>query len=76
MLVKELVALGRYPWLGALGRLGRIDREKAKDTMMLMGVVAFVGWLVDTLSGGERQRVWLAMLVAQDAECLPLDVAH
>jgi ferric hydroxamate transport system ATP-binding protein len=28
---------------------------------------------VDSLSGGERQRVWIAMLVAQDSECLLLD---
>jgi iron complex transport system ATP-binding protein len=37
------------------------------------GVVSFADRLVDTLSGGERQRVWLAMMVAQDADCLLLD---
>ena len=43
----------------------------------------FAGRLVDTLSGGERQRAWLAMMLAQDTECLlldeptsALDVAH
>ncbi|MDE1991126.1 MAG: ATP-binding cassette domain-containing protein [Rhizobiaceae bacterium] len=83
MLVKELVALGRYPWHGALGRFGKIDREKVDEAMVLTDVVPFADRLVDTLSGGERQRVWLAMLVAQDAECLlldepisALDVAH
>ena len=73
MLVKELVALGRYPWHGALGRFGRIDQEKVDEAMALTDIVAFADRLVDTLSGGERQRVWLAMLVAQDAECLLLD---
>lgn len=83
MLVKELVALGRYPWHGALGRFGQADREKVAEAMALTDVEAFADRLVDTLSGGERQRVWLAMLVAQDAECLlldepisALDVAH
>jgi iron-chelate-transporting ATPase len=41
--------------------------------MALTDVEAFADRLVDTLSGGERQRAWLAMLVAQDAECLLLD---
>ena len=41
--------------------------------MALTDVEAFAERLVDTLSGGERQRAWLAMLVAQDAECLLLD---
>ncbi len=36
-------------------------------------VEPFASRLVDTLSGGERQRVWLAMLMAQDADCLLLD---
>ncbi|MFC7397820.1 ATP-binding cassette domain-containing protein [Chelatococcus sp. GCM10030263] len=73
MLVKELVALGRYPWHGALGRFGKVDREKVEEAIELTDIAPFAERLVDTLSGGERQRVWLAMLVAQDAECLLLD---
>jgi ferric hydroxamate transport system ATP-binding protein len=83
MLVKELVALGRYPWHGALGRFGQIDRDKVDEAMALTDVLPFADRLVETLSGGERQRAWLAMLVAQDAQCLlldepisALDVAH
>jgi iron complex transport system ATP-binding protein len=83
MLVRELVALGRYPWHGALGHFGSIDRRKVAEAMALANVEPFADRLVDTLSGGERQRVWLAMLVAQDARCLlldepisALDVAH
>jgi len=73
MLVKELVALGRYPWHGALGRFGQRDREKVTEAMALTDTEHFGERLVDTLSGGERQRVWLAILVAQDAEYLLLD---
>jgi iron complex transport system ATP-binding protein len=83
MLVKELVALGRYPWHGALGRFTEIDREKVAEAMTLADIEPFADRLVDTLSGGERQRAWLAMLVAQDADYLlldepisALDVAH
>jgi iron complex transport system ATP-binding protein len=83
MLVKELVALGRYPWHGALGRFGPTDRDKVDEAMAVTDLLPLADRLVDTLSGGERQRVWLAMLVAQDAECLlldepisALDVAH
>ncbi|MCB8880518.1 ATP-binding cassette domain-containing protein [Acidisoma cellulosilytica] len=73
MLVRELVALGRYPWHGALGRFGQTDRDKVAEAIALTGIGPMADRLVDTLSGGERQRVWLAMLVAQDAECLLLD---
>jgi iron complex transport system ATP-binding protein len=73
MLVRELVALGRYPWHGALGRFGKIDREKTEEAIELTGIAPFADRLADTLSGGERQRVWLAMLVAQNARCLLLD---
>jgi iron complex transport system ATP-binding protein len=83
MTVRELVALGRYPWHGALGRFGPEDRRKVAEAMALTDVASRAGQLVDTLSGGERQRAWIAMLVAQDADCVlldepisALDVAH
>jgi iron complex transport system ATP-binding protein len=82
-LVKELVALGRYPWHGALGRFSQTDHDRVDEAMALTDVAQLADRPVDTLSGGERQRVWLAMLVAQDSECLlldepisALDVAH
>ena len=73
MLVRELVALGRYPWHGALGRFGPRDHEAVAAAMQECGVEPFADRLVDTLSGGERQRVWLAMMVAQQAGTLLLD---
>jgi iron-chelate-transporting ATPase len=81
--VRELVALGRYPWHGALGRFGQTDSEKVEEALTLTHTGHFADRFVDTLSGGERQRVWLAMLIAQDAGLLlldepisALDVAH
>ncbi|MFJ5487499.1 ABC transporter ATP-binding protein [Hansschlegelia beijingensis] len=81
--VRELVALGRYPWHGALGRFGPEDAEAVTEAMGLADVAVFADRMVEELSGGERQRVWLAMLVAQKARWLlldeptsALDVAH
>jgi iron-chelate-transporting ATPase len=81
--VRELVALGRYPWHGALGAFRETDKLKVEEALALTGLAAHGDRFVDTLSGGERQRAWLAMLVAQDARLLlldepiaALDVAH
>jgi iron-chelate-transporting ATPase len=73
MLVRELVALGRYPWHGALGRFGPKDHDAVARAMAECGIETYADRLVDTLSGGERQRVWLAMMVAQEAGTLLLD---
>ena len=73
MTVRELVAIGRYPWHGALGRYGQEDRDRVEEAIALVGLKPFAGRLVDSLSGGERQRAWLAMLVAQNSRCLLLD---
>jgi ferric hydroxamate transport system ATP-binding protein len=73
MTVRELVALGRYPWHGALGRFSAADRDKVREALSLTGLERFAQRAVDSLSGGERQRAWIAMLVAQDSECLLLD---
>ncbi len=71
--VRELARLGRYPWHGALGRFSAQDRERVEAALELAGMESLQERLVDTLSGGERQRAWLAMLIAQDSDCLLLD---
>lgn len=81
--VRELVALGRYPWHGTVGRFGSEDHAQVAEALRLTDMETLAGRLVDTLSGGERQRAWLAMLVAQNGRCMlldepisALDVAH
>ena len=73
MTVRELAALGRYPWHGALGRLRASDRTTIAAALAECGLEPLADRLVDTLSGGERQRAWLSMLVAQQAATLLLD---
>ncbi|RQN39347.1 ABC transporter ATP-binding protein [Paraburkholderia tropica] len=73
MTVRELVALGRYPWHGALGRFSDDDAAWVERAMRAADVLAHADRPVDVLSGGERQRAWLAMLVAQDCRCMLLD---
>ncbi|GGB21207.1 ABC transporter ATP-binding protein [Allosediminivita pacifica] len=73
MLVRELAALGRYPWHGPLGRPGPEDHAAIDNALAACGLETIATRRVDTLSGGEAQRAWLAMLIAQEAHCLLLD---
>ncbi|MDX7951274.1 ABC transporter ATP-binding protein [Lichenihabitans sp. Uapishka_5] len=70
---RELVAFGRYPWHGPLGRVGPVGRRAIADALRLSGTEAFADRLIDSLSGGERQRVWIAMLIAQETGFILLD---
>lgn len=71
--VRELVALGRYPWRGPLGRYTPEDQQLIDQAIKDTGLTPFAQRSVDTLSGGERQRAWIAMLLAQQTRCLLLD---
>lgn len=70
---RELIAFGRYPWKGLLGRSHRDDIGHITQAMALTHTESFADRLVETLSGGERTRVWLAMLLAQGSRLLLLD---
>ncbi|WP_353499809.1 ABC transporter ATP-binding protein [Vibrio sp. CB1-14] len=81
--VRELVMFGRYPWKGVLGRYNKEDHQLVDEAIERVGLTAFTERFVSTLSGGERQRAWVAMLLAQQSECIlldeptsALDVAH
>lgn len=73
MPAEQLIAMGRNPYLGLTGRLQQEDRERIEAAIELTGTQALRCQSVATLSGGERQKVYLAMILAQDADILLLD---
>lgn len=73
LLVKELVAYGRFPYQKPVGGLNEHDMEMIRWAVEETGLTEFVERTVDSLSGGQRQRAWIAMALAQDTEILLLD---
>lgn len=73
MTVRELVALGRFPWHGTLGRFTSEDHKLVDEAIERTDLERFALSSLAHLCGGERQRAWIAMMLAQNAQCLLLD---
>ena len=70
---REMVSLGRNPWLDFTGRLTGADKQAVEAALRDADALELAQRYTDTLSGGERQRVALAMILAQNTPVALLD---
>lgn len=71
--VRELVAIGRHPHTGMLGRLSKEDHNIVEKAIDEVGIRHKADSFVAELSDGERQKTMIAKALAQEAPIMLLD---
>ena len=71
--VRDLVSYGRFAQIGLFSKMTDEDDDIIDEAMMLTNTLIFEDREICELSSGQRQLVWIAMLLAQEAEYLFLD---
>lgn len=71
--LKAYVALGRLPYLGALGRLQPEDQDKIDEILARLDLTKLASKPTPQLSDGERQLGSLARAMVQDTPIMVLD---
>ncbi len=72
-LVREVVAMGRFPHLGRLQRMSDHDWDIVHQAMRMMSADGLQDRPISQLSSGEKQRVIIARALAQQPSVLMLD---
>ncbi len=69
----DIVRMGRFPEHGLFGRMNSKDEELVKVAMRRMDVESLADSSLRSLSGGQQQRIYLAQVLARQADLLVLD---
>lgn len=71
--VRELVLMGRSPYLGILGVEGERDSEVAQQAIAYTGLSHLADRHLHSVSGGERQRAHISRAICQETRLILLD---
>ena len=71
--VIDVVRMARYPSLGLVDRPGARDDELVEQGMERMGISHLARAPMRSLSGGQLQRVYLAQVLAREADLIVVD---
>lgn len=73
MTCQEVVAMGRYPYTNAMGRLTPKDKAIVAEALKRVHALDLADRDFTTLSDGQRQRIMLARAICQEPEVIVLD---
>lgn len=71
--VRDIVAMGRYPYTSFMGTLTPTDRRIVDEAMEQVGVAELADSYYNDHSDGEKQRVLIAKALAQQTPVILLD---
>ncbi len=71
--VRDVVALGRFPFTNWIGSLTPDDEEAVNEALVATGLLPLANRSIDNISDGERQRTLIARSLAQDTALLVMD---
>lgn len=71
--VREVVALGRFPYTNWIGSLNADDERSVNEALEVTGILPLADRNIDNISDGERQRALIARSLAQDTDLLVMD---
>lgn len=71
--VKDLVKMGRNPYLDIGGTFTQSDNENVEKAMLQAGIKDIENKYLTEISGGEKQKAYIAMVLSQNTRVVVLD---